>query len=486
MAECILSLDQGTTSSKALLIDPVSLRVIGSSARSISIGSPKPGWVEQDAAELWESTRAAAEEVVTAHPDITVVGVAISNQRESVTAWDAQTGQPVAPVISWQDQRGVEFCNRLSTAENVSLVAERTGLELTAMYSAAKLRSLVDQTGRAGVRLGTIDAWLLDRLTGGLTYATDAGNASRTLLFDIARLAWDEDLCALFGVRPELLPEVRASSGPWGVTSGVCGIPDGVPILAVLGDSHAALYGHWALAPEHAGAGKATYGTGSSVMVPTTDARARRAGVSTTVAWQLDTPTWAYEANILYSGAGIDWLGNALGVVGGRGLADLAAGAENSGDAVFVPALNGLGAPWWEPAAVGTLTGLTAGTTRAQIARAGLEAVAHQVCDVVDVMDPANELDQLHAGGGATSSDLLMQLQANLLNRELLVSKVADISPLGAGALAARGLGVEPQPVLGAPRRFLPDRSFTAERREGERERWRDGLLRAGVGRIAQ
>ncbi len=485
MTESVLSLDQGTTSSKALLIDPHSLRVIGSAARPISIGSPRPGWVEQDAAELWESTRAAAEEVVASHPGVTILGVAISNQRESVTAWDSRTGEPIAPVLSWQDQRGVEFCNRLSTPENVALVAERTGLELTAMYSAAKLRSLVDQTaGRPGIRIGTIDAWLLDRLTGGSTYATDAGNASRTLLFDIAKLVWDQDLCALFGVDPVLLPEVRSSSGPWGITQGVRGIPDGIPILAVLGDSHAALYGHWALAPEYAAAGKATYGTGSSVMVPTTDAQARRTGVSTTVAWKLETPTWAYEANILYSGAGIDWLGNTMGVVGGRGLSELAAGADDSGGAVFVPALNGLGAPWWEPAAVGILTGLSANTTRAQVARAGLESVAHQICDVVDVMDPASELDMLHAGGGATSSAILMQLQANLLNRELLVAEVADISPLGAGALAAHGLGIEPRPALRGSRRFLPDAAFTRERRDNERARWRDALVRAGVSRV--
>lgn len=482
MAEVVLSLDQGTTSSKALLVDPASLRVIAAASRPVAISSPRPGWVEQDAAELWESTRAAAADVLAAHPDVRVAAIAISNQRESVLAWDGATGQPLAPVVSWQDQRGVELCAALSTPETVALVAARTGLELTAMYSAAKLRWLADATaGRPGVRLGTVDSWLVDRLTGGRVHAIEAGNASRTLLFDITALAWDADLCALFGVPLELLPQVRASSGPWGTTSGVPGIPDGVPVLAVLGDSHAALYGHQVLAPEHAGAGKATYGTGSSVMVPTTDASARRDGVSTTLAWLLDTPTWAYEANILYSGAGLDWLGQTLGVDGGRGLSELAAGAADAGGVVFVPALNGLGAPWWEPSAVGTLTGLTVNSGRAQIARAGLESVAHQICDVLDVMDPGHRLGLLHAGGGATASRVLMQAQADLLGRDLLVAPVPDISPLGAAALAARGLGVTIQPTLPAGSVFHPDPAFTPERRTAERAHWRDALVRAGV-----
>lgn len=480
MVTGILALDQGTTSSKVLLIDPATLRVLGAATRPVAIRSPRPGWVEQDAAELWESVRAAAEQVLAEHPEVELAGIAISNQRESVTAWDA-AGAPLGPVLSWQDQRGTELCSRLATAETVELVRARTGLELAAMYSASKLRWLVDAVGdRPGVRLGTIDAWLLDRLTGGAVYAVEAGNASRTLLFDLAGLGWDDGMCALFGVPRGLLPEVRGSAGPWGVTRGVPGIPDGVPILAVLGDSHAALYGHWALAPEHADTGKATYGTGSSVMLPAQGADARRTGVSTTLAWSLEAPLWAHEANILYSGGGLDWLATLLGVNGGRGLAELAATADDSGSAVFVPALNGLGAPWWEPDAVGTLTGLAAGTTRAQVARAGLESVAHQICDVVDVMDPEGRQDTLHAGGGATSSDLLMQLQADLLGRDLLVSTVADISPLGAGALAARGLGIVPRPS--APgRRFTPSEDFTAERRAGQRARWRAALERAGV-----
>jgi glycerol kinase len=360
------------------------------------------------------------------------------------------------------------------------------------MYSAAKLSWLVDAHQRPSLRLGTIDAWLLDRLTGGREYAIEAGNAARTLLFDITRLDWDVDLCALFGVPMSVLPPVRASAGALGVTAGVDGIPDGIPILAILGDSHAALYGHTALTPGLAGLGKATYGTGSSVMIPTTSGSDRRPGVSTTLSWLLDAPSWALEANILYSGAGLDWLAGILGVAGGRALGELAAEADSSDGVTIVPALAGLGAPWWEPCAVGTLVGMTAGPSRAAIARAGLDAVAHQIADCVDAMTgplPGARPDSaqasaappaLHAGGGATANDQLMQIQANLLGREVLVSPVADISPLGAGALAAQQLGYQPVPDV-AVRSVLPDPGFTVERRVAERVRWRDGLRRAGV-----
>ena len=480
MTDVVLALDQGTTSSKALLVEPSELRVIATAARPVRIRSPRSGWMEQDAEELWSSTCEAAAEAITKTPDANVVAIAISNQRESVIAWDGTTGNPLAPVISWQDQRGVTLCDEL--AAHAAFVAERTGLELTAMYSATKLRWLIGSVKKsASLRLGTIDTWLLDRLTGGEVYSTEIGNAARTLLFDITRLDWDPELCALFGVLLKLLPSVRQSSGLWGVTRNMPGIPDGTPILAVLGDSHAALYGHWVLSPGQGMAGKATYGTGSSVMMPAGGSTARRRGVSTTLAWQFDTPLWAYEANILFSGAGLDWLGNNLGVNGGRGITELAASAGDSGGAVFVPALNGIGAPWWEPSAVGTLTGMSVNTGRPQLARAGLESVANQICDIVDVMDPDGNQELLHAGGGATSSALLMQIQANLLGRNLLVSKIADISAIGVAALAARGLGITPQPRDSATRLFAPETDFTSERRSYERSRWRDALARAGI-----
>ena len=297
------------------------------------------------------------------------MGLAVSNQRETVVAWDATDGRPVGPAISWQDQRGDATCRALATEPNRELVRLLSGLELGSMFSASKIAWFLERYGSSSsLRLGTVDAWLLDRLTGGATYATEAGNASRTLLFGIEAQSWSRPLGELFGVDVTRLGEVRSSVGPWGCTKGVPELPDGIPILAVLGDSHAALYGHWALAPEHSGVGKATYGTGSSVMVPTDRAVRRVGGVATTLAWQAPEPLWAMEGNILYAGAGMDWLARTIGCNPGKDFSELAVEATDSRGAVFVPALNGLGAPWWEASAVGTLTGLTSATTRAEVA----------------------------------------------------------------------------------------------------------------------
>lgn len=480
----ILAIDQGTTSSKAFLIDSTG-QVVASGSCPLSINSPLPGWVEQDAAELWTSVIAAIESALAACPDAGILGVAVSNQRETVVAWDPRGGRPVGPAISWQDQRGDAVCKALATPQNSELVRVISGLELGSMFSASKIAWFLErQEENPTVRVGTVDTWLLDRLTGGALYVTEAGNASRTLLFDIEAQVWSSALGELFGVDTRRLAEVRCSTGPWGHTSGVPGVPDGTPILAVLGDSHAALYGHWALAPDYANVGKATYGTGSSVMLPTDRAVRRVNGVGTTLAWQAPRPLWALEGNILYSGAGMDWLARTLGVQPGAKFSELAATASGSRGAVFVPALNGLGAPWWEASAVGTLTGLDSATTRAEIARAGIEAVAHQICDVVDAMDPTRTQRALHAGGGATSSELLMQTQADLLGRTLLVSSITDISALGAAALAFKAAGVafDPAPDL-APREVRPSGSFTDQARSASRSSWLAALARAGVSR---
>jgi glycerol kinase len=482
----ILAIDQGTTSSKAMLVDSSGL-VVASGSCPLGIGSPKPGWVEQDAHELWTSVLSAVTTTMAGCPGASILGVTISNQRESVVAWDAGSGQPVGPAISWQDQRGGEMCRALATTENAELVRLLSGLELGSMFSASKIAWFADHYGsNPYLRVGTVDTWLLDRLTGGAVYATEAGNASRTLLFDIEALAWSRALGELFGVDVSRLAEVRPSTGPWGGTWGVPGIPDGTPILAVLGDSHAALYGHWALAPDHRSVGKATYGTGSSVMLPADRAVRRVSGVGTTLAWRDPAPLWALEGNILYSGAGMDWLARTLGVKPGADFSQLASTAGSSRRAVFVPALNGLGAPWWEASAVGTLTGLDSATTRAEIALAGIEAVAHQICDVVDAMDPMKKQDALHAGGGATSSQLLMQTQADLLGRTLLVSSITDISALGVAALGFNSVGVAfaPQDDL-KPRAIEPSDAITEEMRLQRRATWRDGLSRAGVRRPA-
>ncbi len=480
-ANLILALDQGTTSSKALLLEPNG-RVVATGNCALSINSPQPAWVEQDANELWSSVVAATNSALSQCPDARILGVAISNQRESVVAWDAGDGRPVGPAISWQDQRGDAFCRGLA-GENADMVRRISGLDLGSMFSASKISWFLDAYGdRKDLRIGTVDTWLLDRITGGATYAIEAGNASRTLLLDLATRTWSDSLCDLFGVDAARLPEVRRSTGPWGVTSGFAQVPDGTPVLSVLGDSHAALYGHWALAPDARKIGKATYGTGSSVMLPVSSAGRRVTGVGTTLAWEVDEPAWALEGNILYSGAGMDWLARTLGVTPGRDFSELAGTALDTKGVSFVPALNGLGAPWWQPSAIGTLTGLNSATTRAEIARAGIEAVAHQICDVVEAMDPDGSQAALHAGGGATASDLLMQTQADLLGRTLLVSTIADISAVGAAALGFEAAGVDftPAPEL-APRQVAPSAEMTTRERSARRAVWQDALTRAGV-----
>ena len=478
----ILAIDQGTTSSKALLIDMTGT-VVASGSCPLSISSPQRGWMEQDATEIWSSVVTAIQAVLLECPGADILGLAISNQRETVVAWDSRDGRPVGPAIGWQDQRGDSFCKSIATPQNTRLVRLRSGLELGSMFSASKIAWFLERYGLdPGLRVGTVETWLIDRLTGGAVYATEAGNASRTLLLDIETQSWSPALGDLFHVDTRRLAEVRRSTGPWGTTLGVPGVADETPILAVLGDSHAALYGHWALAPDHGRVGKATYGTGSSVMVPTDSAAQRIDGVSTTLAWQAPDPLWAFEGNILYSGAGMDWLARTLGVGTGAAFSQLAASAVSSRGARFVPALNGLGAPWWDSSAVGTITGLDSATTRAEIARAGIESVAHQICDVVEALDPTGSQRALHAGGGATTSQILMQTQADLLGRTLLVSHITDISALGAGALAFKAADVEFTPAVDLrPREVRPRDTFTPEARAASRDAWRDALKRAGV-----
>ncbi|WP_188037676.1 FGGY family carbohydrate kinase, partial [Actinotalea sp. JY-7885] len=440
--DTILTIDQGTTSTKALLVDAASGAVLGRGTAPVAIAYPRPGWVEQDAEDLWGSVQVAARRCLAAAAR-PVTALAISNQRESVVAWRASSGDPLGPVLGWQDSRTAAWCAKVTATERVWA---RTGLPLDAMYSAPKMRWLLQYARDLGVpagdvRVGTVDSWLVHRLTG--EHLVEAGNASRTLLLDLDRLEWDEEMLALFGLPDVVLPRVQASSGGFGtVRGGALGL-DGVPVLAVLADSHAALYHHGQAGP---GTAKATYGTGSSVMLPT-DGRVRGTrGATSTLAWLDGAPQYASEGNILTSGAALDWVARLLGtppdVPGGQALTELAATEPDSGGVVVVPAFTGLGAPHWDRDAVGTLTGVTGGTTRGHVARAALEAVAHQVCDVVEAVlrDGSADPGAIVADGGATASPLLMQTQADLLGRPVVVSAAPEASALGAADLAARVL----------------------------------------------
>lgn len=477
-APYVLALDEGTTNAKALAV-AADGTVLAVGSAPVPVSYPQPGWVEQDAEDIWRAQSAAIAaclDGVGGAPE----GIAISNQRESVVCWDARSGRALGPVLGWQDSRTAEFCDWLRSPEREFSVAATTGLSLDPMFSAPKMRYLLDRVGAAmpddarHARIGTIDAWLVARLSGQESYVIEAGNASRTLLMDLATLQWSEEMCALFGVPAARLPRIVASNADFGATAGLDALPDGVPIVGVLGDSHAALFGHGCRTTSE---GKATYGTGSSVMVPSGADRSVRPGVSTTLAWLTDRPMYGHEGNIVASGTAMDWTARLLGVAPGRALDELAAAVPDSAGISLVPAFTGLGAPWWDRRAVGLVAGLTAATERGHLARAALESVAHQIADVVEALG-AGDLTVLHADGGATASRLLMQTQADLLGRDVVVSANAEVSALGAALMGFTRLGWDlPAPEGGAGRRYRP--ALDEPARAAARSRWGQALARS-------
>ncbi|MFL6078418.1 MAG: FGGY family carbohydrate kinase [Ornithinibacter sp.] len=454
----VLAVDQGTTNTKALLLDGDTGEVVAEGSAPAGIRFPAPGWVEQDADQLWDATVAAIDACLEQRPDTEVVGIGISTQRETAVCWSRSTGRALGPALGWQDARTAAWCDDLAAANPraETLVHDRTGLALDPMFSAPKFRAAITTAIDAGadprdVAVGTVDSWLVWKLTG--EHLTELGNASRTLLLDLQRLAWHDDLLALFGIDGHHLAEVRPSDAGFGATTTQLGrLGAGVPVAAALADSHAALYHHGCTQP---GTGKATYGTGTSVMSPTGDLRPAPAGIATTLAWHTGgRPTYAREGNIVASGSALDWMATTLGAPGGAAggafLTELASSVPDSAGVSFVPAFSGLGAPHWDRTAVGIVTGVSGGTGRAHLARAALEAVAHQVADVVEAMetDAGARIEVLHADGGATASRLLMQLQADLLSRPLEVADSPAASALGAARLAAERLGVAPPAVV--------------------------------------
>lgn len=474
----ILAIDQGTTNSKAVLVDEGgAVRARGSAP--VPITHPRPGWVEQDAEQLWSSVLTAIRHcLASVDPrEVDLAGIALSTQRESVVAWDRRTGRPLAPVIGWQDVRTAAWCRDHTGPEDDALVRRRTGLPVDAMFSAPKIAWLLREAtaGRplGDVCVGTVDSWLIWRLTAGDRHATEAGNASRTLLYDIVDLAWSPQLLDLFGVPAAVLPEVVASDGDVGSCRSVPGIRDGIPIAAVLADSHAALFGHGCVAP---GSAKATYGTGTSVMTPTTALATGRSPVPSTLAWLRETPTYAREGNILSSGATLAWTARLLGG-DVAGLLDRAGRVSDAGGVTLVPAFTGLGAPHWDREVRGAITGLDPDSDPARLAYAAVEAVAHQVCDVVEVIDADAEepLARLRADGGLTASDLVMQTQADLLGRPVEVADLPEVSALGVADLARRRLGGAPTPRA-AGRVFTP--TIDDDTRLARRERWREQVRR--------
>ncbi|QKJ88378.1 carbohydrate kinase [Paramixta manurensis] len=451
--DIIIALDEGTSNVKAVAIDPAG-RVVAKVARPLSVLTPQPGWVEQDGEELVAGSLTVLREAIARVGETRIAALAISNQRETVIGWERATSLPLAPALTWQCSRSAAFCEQLRRDKQEARIRSVTGLPIAPLFSASKMRWLLDSLDEGDMRaasgeicLGTIDAWLLWRLTGGAQFRCDVSNAARTQLFNLQRGEWDAEMLALFGIPVAALPEVRPSSGAFGVTAGVDGIPAGLPILAMIGDSHAALYGHGL---GKAGGVKATYGTGSSVMAPLPVADTAITQLATTIAWH-DGERYVYglEGNIPHTGDGVAWMAQMTGLTDGKGqvlsqaLHDLPASVASTGGVYFVPALTGYGAPWWDDRARGTVSGLSRGTSRAHLIRAAIEAIAYQIADVIDAMrqHPDFHLHTLMVDGGPTQNAWLMQFQADLLGCPVARSDTPELSALGAGLLARRALG---------------------------------------------
>jgi glycerol kinase len=419
---------------------------VGWAYREFAQHYPRPGWVEHDAEEIWAAVQATLAEVSAAVGQ-PIAAIGITDQRETVVAWDRRTGAPLHRAIEWQDRRTADRCGELEAAGHLPLVRRRTGLVLDPYFSATKLAWLFTEGGVAAgpdVAVGTIDSWLLHKLTG--AHLTDASNASRTLLFDIGELAWSDELCELFGVPRAVLPQVRPSSGRFGTTA------DGIPVSGVAGDQQAALFGQACLSP---GMAKNTYGTGSFVLMNVgTTCPEPVEGLLTTVAWTLDGQpgaTYAFEGAIFVTGAAVQWLRDGLGVIDDAAeTAALAASVDASAEGVYVvPAFTGLGSPYWDPYARGTIVGLTRGVGRAHLARAVLESMAFQTRDVVEAMAAASghAISTLRADGGASANDVLMQLQADQLQVPVVRPQVQETTAIGAAYLAGLAEGVWSSPA---------------------------------------
>ncbi len=428
----ILAIDQGTTGTTCIAFDDEG-RPAGRAYREFEQHFPRPGWVEHDASEIWEVTREVAADALGGEQP---KAIGITNQRETVVAWDPDTGEPVHRALVWQDRRTSDRCDELKEEGREPLFRERTGLVLDPYFSGTKIEWLVNE-GHGGARFGTIDAWLAHKLCG--EHVTDLTNASRTLLFDIRERRWDPELCEILHVDPGWLPEPVESASVVGETAEFGG---SVPLAGMAGDQQAALYGQ---ACHEAGLGKNTYGTGSFVLQHAGgEAPKPHAGLLTTIAAGAE-PAYAVEASIFVTGAAVQWLRDALGIIDRADETEQLAASLDSNDGVYlVPAFVGLGSPYWDSYARGTITGLTRGTGRAHLARAALESIAYQTLDAVRAMEKASgePLEELRADGGATANGWLMQFQADLLGVPVVVPEVSETTAMGAAFLAGVATGV--------------------------------------------
>ena len=467
--QVLLAIDQGTTGTTALLLDR-DVRVVAAHNVEFPNHYPKPGWVEHEAAEIWDSVEQAVSGAILhagGYDAVQILAVGITNQRETSLFWDRLTGEPAHRALVWQDRRTADQCAALKAAGHEDLVRAKTGLVLDPYFSATKARWVLDHVPGLRARaeagalcFGTIDSYLVWRLCG--AHVTDASNASRTLLMNLDTGAWDDELLALFDVPRAVLPRICGNAELVGHTRGLSFLPDGVPISGMAGDQQSALFGQACFAP---GEAKCTYGTGAFVLLNTGHARVpSHNGLLTTVAWRLGgQTTFAHEGSAFITGAAVQWLRDGLGVITTAAeIEALAASVPDSGGVVFVPALAGLGAPHWRPEARGLISGISGGTTKAHLARAVLEGVALQIGDILTAMsaDAGQPLRALRVDGGAARNDLLMQAQADILGVEIRRPTVLETTALGAAFLAGLGAGVY-ESTAAITAAWRADRSFS-------------------------
>ena len=490
-AQYILALDQGTTSSRAILFDRAGT-IRGIAQKALTPLFPQPGWVEQDANEMWSSQAAVMTEVLARAglSSTDVIALGITNQRETTIVWDRETGQPIYPAIVWQDRRTTLLCNTLKQQGLETFFRDKTGLVIDPYFSGTKIRWILDNIPNARHRaeagrlaFGTVDSWLVWKLTQGKKHITDVTNASRTLLFNIRAGEWDQELLEALDIPRQLLPEVHSSSEVYAETSTDL-LATAVPIGGIAGDQHAALFGQMCTTP---GMVKNTYGTGCFMLMQTGESPvASRNNLLTTVAWCVDNRTqYALEGSVFIAGAVVQWLRDGLGIITSSSEVEALAASVPGTDGVYlVPAFSGLGAPHWDPYARGALLGLTRGSTAAHIARAALESIAYQSMDVLTAMeaDAGIRLTQLRVDGGATVNNLLMQFQADILGVPVVRPKIAETTALGAAYLAGLAVGYWKDPGEIATQWQIDhvfEPALSQERREELRAGWTKALDRA-------
>ena len=490
MKEYILALDQGTSSSRAILFDKAGQPKAISQKEFTQI-FPKPGWVEHNPKEIWSSQASVIAETISAEGinGSNIAAIGITNQRETTIVWDAESGEPIYNAIVWQDRRTSAYCDTLKKDGRADLIRSKTGLIIDAYFSATKIRWILENVPGARrkaeegrLRFGTVDTWLIWKLTRGEVHVTDVSNASRTMLFNIHTLDWDDELLRLFGVPKSMLPQIKSSSEIYGKTKGTLFAYE-VPIAGIAGDQQAALFGQMCTEP---GSVKNTYGTGCFMLMNSGERPIMSANkLLTTVAWKIgDKVTYALEGSIFVAGSVIQWLRDGLGIIRSSSEAEpLAASVPDNGGVYFVPALTGLGAPYWDQYATGTLFGITRGTKAGHIVRAALEGIAFQTMDIVNAMqkDAGITLKELKVDGGASRNNLLMQFQADILGTSVIRPQVTETTALGAAYLAGLATGYW-ESIEEIRSLWAIDKEFTPSSSDDEVKRLKDGWKNA-VGR---